>query len=83
MPLRAISHEISEFEFRISPASSSSRPPTGDDFLSTYSRNGRLVGAITVGHGEKREAELKQLIGRKALAGDAARRRELVRESSH
>jgi hypothetical protein len=82
MPLRAISHEISEFEFHTSPASSSSRPPTGDDFLSTYSRNGRLVGAITGGHGE-REAELKQLIGRKTRAGDAARRRAMVTESSH
>ena len=28
-PLRAISHEITEFEFHISPAPSSSRPQTG------------------------------------------------------
>ena len=29
MPLRASSQEVTEFEFHISPASSSSRPQTG------------------------------------------------------
>ena len=58
-PLRVISHEITEFEFHISPAADSSRPQTGVGMVGRRSRircanatsSDRAVSATTASSG--------------------------------